>query len=205
MKFKIIKWGLIIVVLAGGAVLIFQNADKFSGLSVSAKESIKLVDTSISGNLATPAKGDIGLPVSILIPSIKVNAAIDAVGLLPDGSMGVPKIPSKAAWFELGPRPGEVGSAVISGHVNWWNGATGSFAKLNKLKPGDRVSVKDDKGQIISFIVRQSREYLSNEDATNVFFSNDGQAHLNLITCAGVWNKSAKQYTKRLVIFTDRE
>jgi hypothetical protein len=41
-------------------------------------------------------------------------------------------------------------------------------------------------------------------DATAVFISNDGSSHLNLITCDGVWDKQAKQYSKRLVVFADR-
>jgi len=35
--------------------------------------------------------------------------------------------------------------------------------------------------------------------------SSDAKAHLNLITCEGVWDKVSKSYSKRLVVFTDRE
>lgn len=154
----------------------------------------------------TPAvQENIGLPTRISIPSIKMNAAIDLVGLLPNGAMGVPKIPRNVAWFKLGPRPGEIGSATISGHVNWWNGATAAFAKINKLKSGDKIKVQDDKGVTYTFIVSGSKSYSAAADATAVFFSTDGKAHLNLITCAGVWDKRTKQYTKRLVIFADKE
>lgn len=37
-----------------------------------------------------------------------------------------------------------------------------------------------------------------------IFTSKDGKAHLNLITCGGVWNKLTKHYPDRLVIFTER-
>jgi hypothetical protein len=37
-----------------------------------------------------------------------------------------------------------------------------------------------------------------------VFASNDGGAHLNLITCAGEWNKGKKSYSERLVVFADK-
>lgn len=146
----------------------------------------------------------VGLPVRINIPRLRVNAAIGAVGLLPDRSMGVPKLPRDTVWYKLGPKPGEKGSAVIAGHVNWWNGATGVFARLRTLKPGDIITVRDDAGAVISFVVRESRWYEASADATDIFTSHDGKAHLNLITCDGIWNRLTRQYSKRLVVFTDR-
>ena len=57
-----------------------------------------------------------GLPIRLKIPSIKVDAAIEYVGIAPDGNMDVPKGPDNVAWFEPGTRPGDVGSAVLAGH-----------------------------------------------------------------------------------------
>ena len=148
---------------------------------------------------------EVGLPARLKIPKIKVSAVIENVGLTPKGEMGIPKIPRNTAWFDLGPRPGEVGSAAIAGHLNWYNGAKGVFANLNKLKIGDKILVQDDKGNDISFVVRKIRTYGFNEDASDVFVSNDDKAHLNLITCDGVWDKRTKQYSKRLVVFADKE
>lgn len=125
--------------------------------------------------------------------------------LLRRGAVGVPNDPANAAWFDLGPRPGEIGSAVITGHVNWYYGATGVFADLNKVQLGDTIVIEDDTGAEISFVVRKIRSYDATADAVDVFSSNDGQAHMNLITCEGDWDKTAQQYTKRLVIFTDKE
>jgi len=146
----------------------------------------------------------IGSPIRIKIPSIRVNALVRKVGLTASGSMGVPKLPRDAAWYMLGPKPGEQGSAVISGHVNWLYGATGVFERLKALQPGDRITVQDDKGRSTSFIVREKREYGLKDDTTDVFRSYDGKSHLNLVTCSGVWDKAAKVYSKRLVVFADK-
>lgn len=154
---------------------------------------------------AKPVVEHIGLPVSIKIPSIAVDAPVEKVALATDGSMDVPKNVMNTGWYEPGPRPGEIGSAVIDGHVNWFRGATAVFADLRKVKPGDAITVQDDAGSIISFVVREVRTYDAEADATDVFSSKDGKAHLNLITCGGTWNKRAKQYSKRLVVFTDRK
>lgn len=147
----------------------------------------------------------VGLPVHIKIPSIGVDTTVESVALAADGSIGVPADPLDTAWYELGPRPGEAGSAVIDGHVNWFHGETGAFANLRKLKPGDVITVRDDGGTDISFVVRERREYAADAKAVDVFRSADDGAHLNLITCGGAWDKGAGQYAKRLVVFADRQ
>lgn len=150
-----------------------------------------------------PATKPAGVPTHITISSIAVDAAIESVALAKDGSMGVPKDPMDTGWYEPGPRPGDVGSAVIDGHVNWFNGAKGVFENLRKVKAGDVITVQNDTGEVTRFVVRETRMYAAAEDATAVFFSQDGKAHLNLITCDGAWDKGAKQYTERLVVFAD--
>lgn len=148
-------------------------------------------------------KESTGAPVRIIVSSIALDAEIKKVALTTDGSMDVPQDPLDAGWYELGPRPGETGSAVIDGHVNWSYGSTGVFADLHKLKPDDLVTVQDDTGKYIHFVVREIRNYDAAADATDIFSSNDGNAHLNLITCSGAWDRSAGQYSERLVVFTE--
>jgi LPXTG-site transpeptidase (sortase) family protein len=155
---------------------------------------------------STQSQADSGLPVRLMIPKIKVNAVIESVGLTPGGAVDVPKGPAKTAWYKLGPRPGDSGSAVITGHYGRWKNGSGSvFDNLYKLKKGDKIYVKDEKGTSIAFVVREIRKYDPKADAYEVFVSKDDKAHLNLITCDGVWNRFSKNYSRRLVVFTDRE
>ena len=148
---------------------------------------------------------DIGLPVRLSIPSLDINVALEYVGLTLQGEMDVPKGKDNAGWYNLGPRPGENGSAVIDGHYGVWkNGKVAVFNNLYKLRKGDVLNVRDENGTIIPFVVRESRIYQQDEDVPDVFKSNDGKSHLNLITCQGIWNKFKKSYPERLVIFTDR-
>jgi LPXTG-site transpeptidase (sortase) family protein len=147
-----------------------------------------------------------GLPARLKIPKIKVDTALESVGLMADGSVGIPKGPTNAAWFKLGSRPGEVGSAVITGHFGVWKGGLPTvFNNLYKLRPGDKLQVKDKKGLTITFVVRELRTYGENEEAPDVFSAIDDKAHLNLITCQGIWNKARKSYSERLVVFAERE
>lgn len=140
-------------------------------------------------------------PVRLMIPSINVNANIQYVGITPKGEMEVPNNSVDVGWFKIGSRPGEKGSAVIAGHIDGENGDSGVFANLYKLKDGDKLYIEDDSGITTSFVVRERRIYNPGY-AEEVFSSNDG-AHLNLVTCDGVWDGIKKSYSKRLVVFAD--
>ncbi len=142
-------------------------------------------------------------PVRLIIPRIGVDSTVESVGFTTDGSMEAPKGPTTTAWFNRGPIPGEVGSAVIDGHFGWKDGVSAVFDKLSELKSGDKVYVEDASGTRTTFVVRIVRVYEENADASKVFISNDGHAHLNLITCGGVWDKGSKDYSTRTVVFTD--
>ena len=148
---------------------------------------------------------DIGLPVRLKISEINVDATIRYIGLTPEGAMDVPKDPAEVAWFNLGPRPGENGSAVIAGHYGWKNNLPAVFDNLHKLRKGDKIVIEDEKGVTIIFVVREIRIYNKDEAAPDVFSSNDEKAHLNLVTCTGTWDKTEKTRSDRLIVFTDKE
>lgn len=150
-------------------------------------------------------QANFGLAVRIKIPKINVNSAIEPVSLTLDGAMDTPKSPGNVAWFEFGPLPGETGSAVIAGHYGWKDGKVAVFDNLYKLQKGDKLFMENEKGATITFVVREIRMYNSKADASDIFVSNDGKSHLNLITCNGVWDETEKSYSNRLVVFTDKE
>lgn len=139
------------------------------------------------------------------IPSLSVDTAVKPLGLTSTGAMDAPTGPNYVGWYMPGVRPGELGSAVMAGHFGWKKRVPAVFDKLHKLRPGDKIYVEDDKGESITFVVQGSRSYDAKADTTEVFTSQDGQAHLNLITCGGVLDKSSKSYTKRLVVFSNKQ
>lgn len=144
-----------------------------------------------------------GLPVRLKIPVISVDSAIEDALITPDGRMDVPYGSVNVAWFSLGPKPGREGSAVIGGHFGINAGVKFVFYDLDKLKVGDRVYIVDDNGKTLAFQVRRIELFQRNADATTVFTSDDGLAHLNLITCEGIWNRVNDTYPLRRVVFTD--
>ncbi|MBP9822078.1 MAG: class F sortase [Candidatus Pacebacteria bacterium] len=156
--------------------------------------------------LNLPNQGKGSLPLRLRIPIIGVDSLVENVGLTAAGAMGVPVVVGNVGWFSLGKRPGEIGSAVIDGHYGLLKkGGSSVFDNLNKLKIGDKISVENYDGGIISFVVKEIKHFEPEADASSVFVSNDGKAHLNLITCEGVWDKVSESYSKRLVVFADKE
>jgi LPXTG-site transpeptidase (sortase) family protein len=152
---------------------------------------------------SSPLSGP-GIPLHIQIPKIHVDARIESVGVSADeiGSIATPKDPANAAWFNAGPRPGEKGTAVINGHYGWTGHHPAVFDNLNLLRPGDAIYVRDDNGEVRTFVVSRVKVYGEHEDASDVFVSEDTGKRLNLITCDGVWNNVTQSYSHRLVVFT---
>jgi LPXTG-site transpeptidase (sortase) family protein len=174
---------------------IYQNGEKSDSIPLTASANFFL----------KKEKEKSSLPARLVIPSLKINASIEYVGLTPNGAMDVPTGPANVAWFDLGPRPGDNGSSVIDGHSGYKNNKPAVFDNLYKLHKGDKIYVEDSQGATITFITREIRSYDPKADASDVFISNDGKSHLNLITCVGFWDKILKSHSERLIVFTDKE
>ncbi|HUX71136.1 MAG TPA: class F sortase, partial [Cellulomonadaceae bacterium] len=58
-------------------------------------------------------------PVRLQIPAIGVDSSLMALGLNSDGTMQVPPSGFPAGWYTGAPTPGEIGPAIIAGHVDW--------------------------------------------------------------------------------------
>ena len=207
MRSKIpLRWSLIILGSIGIAffgILIGFFLELTPPGSISFKVADVLAASTTIQVLENPSDGQAPL-AWLAIPKLRINAAIEKAGVTPQGAMAVPKGPSDVAWFDLGPRPGEKGSAVIAGHEGWKNGIAAVFDNLSKLHKGDKVYVANKDGTTATFVVRELRLFGENDYASAVFGSSDGKAHLNLITCEGIWNKARKSYSNRLVVFTDK-
>lgn len=144
-------------------------------------------------------------PSRLIISKIGVDAIIEPVGLTQKGAMGSPSSPETVAWFQLGKQPGETGTAVLAGHYGWKSAQSAVFDSLHTLIIGDKISVQDINGETVVFTVSNVRSYDLTDIAPEAFSSNDGKAHLTLITCEGVWDANLKKYSGRLVVFADKE
>jgi LPXTG-site transpeptidase (sortase) family protein len=138
------------------------------------------------------------IPSRLRIPSIGVDAWVGSVGLQPDGSMDAPNNLWTASWLDTGPRPGQVGNAVIAGHRGV--GSPALFSHLENLRPGDRIMVSDASGaEIVYVVTRVASADLSTTTQQEVFGAASAR-DLVLITCFGTYLDSTRSYDRRLVV-----
>jgi len=141
--------------------------------------------------------------IAISIESIGVYALIEHVGIT-GAAMAAPENSLDVGWYKYGVRPGDEGSAVLAGHVSGRGGKDAVFTNLHLIHVGDTITISYDDGSEESFTVKDMKQYPVISDTTEVFVSHDGKAHLNLITCAGVWSTAMGTHNLRLVVFADK-
>ncbi len=61
-------------------------------------------------------------PLTLRIPAIGLSVAVGTLGLNADGTVQVPSGTRQPGWFDRGPTPGQIGSAVLLGHVDSYQG-----------------------------------------------------------------------------------
>ena len=137
-------------------------------------------------------------PTQLLIPAIGVNAKIEARGLDSDRNIATASDYHDVAWYNLGPRPGEPGNAIVNGHVSWWTGDA-VFAHLSRLRVGDVVRVTRADGGVVTFKVT-SKQVIDANARIAALFAPSSHATLTLITCTGIWNPLTQSDTQRLLV-----
>jgi len=137
-------------------------------------------------------------PLRLVIPSISVDARVESRGLTRSKNLDTALDYHNVAWYDLGPRPGEAGNAVINGHVNWWTG-NAVFTYLARVRPGDRIEVVRADGTAVWFRVTAKRVVAANARVASLF-APSAVPTLTLITCAGVWDALTFSDTQRLLV-----
>src|ERR1700722_5019628 len=92
------------------------------------------------------------VPIAVRIPAIGLSVWVTQLGLNADGTVQVPTNVKAPGWFAPGPSPGQVGSAVLLGHVDSSQGP-GVFFQLRTLQPGNQITVNLADGVVATFKV----------------------------------------------------
>lgn len=142
------------------------------------------------------------VPIAIEIPALNISTEIEKVGRLENGQMGVPKGMDTVGWFSDGAKPGSPGNAVMAGHVDSKSGPA-VFYKLEELKNGDEVIVKDQDGKALTFEVTGKEKYNRKTAPVEKIFDYAYGSKLNLITCTGTFNVEEGTHEERLVVYTE--
>ncbi|MEO6654168.1 MAG: sortase [Ilumatobacteraceae bacterium] len=152
-----------------------------------------------SGAIVSPV-ATVGDPLSISIPAIGVESVLLPTGYADDGTVDVPKDPSIAGWFEPGPRPGELGPAVVMGHVDSRTYGPGVFYRLRDIEIGDIATIETTSGPV-RFVVRSVEQFPKDEFPTDLVYGPVPEAALRLITCGGAFDSSVRSYRDNIVAF----
>jgi sortase (surface protein transpeptidase) len=138
-------------------------------------------------------------PVRVEIPAIGVSSPLVRLGLNPDGTMQVPGDFQVAGWFTGGPQPGQLGPAVIAGHVDSGTGPA-VFYRLRDLRPGDQVRVVRADRLVVRFRVESLARYPKDSLPDAAVFGATTAPVLRLITCAGTFDRARRSYRENLVV-----
>lgn len=142
-------------------------------------------------------------PVAVRIPSIDVESQLHGLGLNDDGSLQVPSGEryDQAAWYTGAPTPGEVGPAVIEGHVTSQGSTPSVFFDLGALTSGDKVEVDREDGTTAVFEVYDAESFPKDEFPKVGVYGNTDQPELRLITCGGVYDAEQRRHLDNIVVF----
>ena len=155
----------------------------------------------------TPAPARAPLPVSVRIPAIGVTSDLITVGLAADGTLEVPQPGpdyDKVAWYEGSPRPGEVGPAVLEGHVDSAENGPSVFYELGTLAVGDGVEVTRADGSVVAFVVDAVERYPKDDFPTLDVYRNTDGPELRVITCGGEFDSTAGSYVDNTVVYASQ-
>jgi hypothetical protein len=200
------RWALI-----AGALVVFGSGCVILGLQEhqhplarpvparSAPKGLKVTKpTSVRAAVLATARS---APVELTVPAISLAVSLSTLGLNADGTVAVPTDVQRPGWYGLGPSPGEIGSAVILGHVDS-NEGPAVFFNLRSLVTGDDVDVSLADGVTAEFKVTLVTTYLKANFPDQTVYGSHGVSALQLVTCGGAFDSQTGHYLSNTVVYT---
>ncbi|MFJ3384236.1 MULTISPECIES: class F sortase [unclassified Curtobacterium] len=157
-------------------------------------------DTTGFQDPAAPAAESDATPTRVSIPAIGVDASLEDLHRGSAGELDPPKGWDNAGWFSDGIVPGEVGPAVIAGHVDSPTSAA-VFFRLDELVAGDEIHVAMSDGSTRTFTVQDTERASKSAFPTSDVYGTTPTPQLRLITCDGTFDTATGHYTDNLIVF----
>jgi len=190
---------LLLVVLICNFYFFQENSQKTSSEFLEKNEVEVEKVKSEEGVEKTEARLPTLIPLELEIPILNLRANIIEVGIDEEGNMAVPKNVKEIGWYEPGYFPGELGHAVLSGHVTSKLGLPAVFKDLKKVEIGDEFILYGANNKKMTFSVVDINIYDYKTAPLEKIFGKSDVPMVNLITCdTGVW--LGNSYQDRLVV-----
>ncbi|MFI9808763.1 class F sortase [Streptomyces sp. NPDC052301] len=196
---RLTLWGVAIVLLTMSVFGGHHGSDDARPTSRAARASTPApADPQQSDDIALPRS----TPTRLLIPKIGVDAPFTTLTLADTGELQPPPAADTnlVGWYPGGVSPGEKGTAIIAGHVDTVTSAA-VFANLGELQSGDRFSVERVDGRTADFVVDSADTFAKDDFPSERVYADASRPEVRLITCAGDYDHSVRDYTDNLVVF----
>lgn len=141
------------------------------------------------------------IPRELVVPALGINLAVGQLGLQANHEVQVPTSAQTVGWFRLGATPGQVGSAVILGHVDSYRGP-GVFFNLKTLPVGASIEVRRADGNVMEFRVTRVVEFPKSAFPDALVYGATSGRYLNLVTCGGTFDHATGSYESNIVVFS---
>lgn len=155
-----------------------------------------------AGALPGDARVTDAAPSEVWIPKIAARSSLIGLGLQPDGQIAVPDVntPEQASWYTGSVAPGQVGPAVVLGHVNG-NHRPGIFARLHELAKGDAVVVARADGTHSTFVIDRVQQIAKDAFPTDAVYGATDRPQIRLITCGGQYDPAGRRYLGSVIAY----
>jgi hypothetical protein len=141
----------------------------------------------------------VAAPVRLRVPSIDVDTTLLHLGLDGEGVLEVPEDPDLVGWFSWGTAPGDLGAAVMAGHVDSHEGPA-VFFDLADIPVGAEILIDRQDGTTAVFRVERVAHYPKDDLPTVEVYASTGR-ELRLITCGGEWDGGEVGYRDNIVAY----
>ena len=192
---SVIMVALATVLLACGAALVILPAENTGPQAVGEIPApLRAVAASTDIDAEAPP------PRRVSVERLGVDSDLTGLRVQADGTLQVPEDADQVGWHRGGTPPGDVGPAVLVGHVDSYEGP-GVFYRLRELQPGDRVTVTRVDGSAVEFEVYGLETMAKESFPTDRVYGATEGPELRLITCGGGFDETTRSYADNVVVY----
>jgi len=151
-----------------------------------------------------PPESAIGttVPVSIMVEAAGIDAVVETLDIV-NGRMENPTGPWVVSWYRQSAALGEIGNAMLAGHVDYWGVGPSVFYNVGDLAEGDRIELTGENGEVFSYDVVWNETYTLDElvsgTMAEVVAASDDQI-VTLFTCGGEFDYVNGEYLSRTIV-----
>ncbi len=180
-------------VLAGALTALAIGA---CGAPTAVVAPVRSVDAGVT---AAPADASSQVPVAVRIPRLGVSSPLVPLSVDGAGVLEPPSTADVAGWHVGGAVPGEVGPAVVAGHVDSTSGP-GVFVDVATLRTGDRIEIAQAGGDVLGFTVQTVETVDKSTFPTERVYGPTPSPQLRLITCGGWFDSTVGHYVANVIV-----